>query len=135
MEVHRCSAGLTQFCSSIAFNPNGTIRNTILQQLNLSGLQTAGLDVEARYDLEPDFMQKATVFSVENFFGRVARVDDFVAALASAGIQGGRLDAGCAGKQVSIRNASSAAEAPRAAPQDWHAAGWSGRAVGRNRAG
>ncbi|NYI21938.1 TonB-dependent receptor [Sphingobium indicum] len=56
LAVSRCSAGLTLFCSSIAFNPDGTIRNTILQQLNLNSLKTAGIDVEARFAFEPGFM-------------------------------------------------------------------------------
>lgn len=76
LAVQRCAAGLSQFCSSIVFNSDGTIRNTILQQLNLNGLKTSGVDVEVRYDFDPGFMPgRLNLRALGSYVGKFATVD------------------------------------------------------------
>lgn len=50
LAVERCNSGLTQFCSQVGYNPDGTIGYTIAQQQNLNGYETSGVDVEIRKD-------------------------------------------------------------------------------------
>jgi iron complex outermembrane receptor protein len=47
----RCQAGIEEFCTSIVFNPNGTIAFVKNQNRNLNALKTRGFDMEARYEL------------------------------------------------------------------------------------
>lgn len=56
LAIERCNAGLTQFCSAVVLNPDGTIAYTVLQSQNLNGFKTSGLDVEVRYDTNLGFM-------------------------------------------------------------------------------
>ena len=46
-----CFSGVTEYCSNIVFNPNGTIAFIRSPQLNLNQLQTQGYDIEAQYTL------------------------------------------------------------------------------------
>ena len=56
LAIQRCNAGLTQFCSAIILNPNGTIAFTVLQSQNLNSFKTSGIDAELRYDFDPGFI-------------------------------------------------------------------------------
>ncbi len=65
---------------------NVCVESTIREAFHLEYF--AVLLEDAAQHSGPDFMQKATVFSVENFFGWVATVDDFSAALAETSVTG-----------------------------------------------
>lgn len=45
-----CFAGVTAYCSSIHYNPDGTIAYVTAQELNLNRQQTDGVDLEGNYN-------------------------------------------------------------------------------------
>lgn len=47
--VSGCAAGVTEYCSSIVFNADGSLNYLIGQSFNLNRLKTAGYDIDAKY--------------------------------------------------------------------------------------
>jgi len=55
-----CFAGDTFLCSFIFRSADGRIERIVNANLNVASARTAGVDIEARYDMEPDFFSSET---------------------------------------------------------------------------
>jgi outer membrane receptor protein involved in Fe transport len=68
--VNDCFAGATELCQYIFRGTNGVIERVLNVNLNVAAAVTSGVDIEMRYDMEPDFFNGETEnLSVRMFAG------------------------------------------------------------------
>jgi iron complex outermembrane receptor protein len=58
--INDCHAGVTELCQYIFRGANNVIERVLNVNLNVAAALTSGVDIEARYDYEPDFFSGET---------------------------------------------------------------------------
>ena len=93
--VSGCLAGVTAYCPSLHYNPDGTIAYVTSQELNLNRQQTDGVDFEGTYnfnlsDLSTHLAGQLSIRALATYVGRLVTIDpagyhDYVGQLSGFG--------------------------------------------------